>query len=78
MDRDVKRPATNGEHDKNDFYNLDEHVGHMGSKTGKLFYEICTWWNLNGLPCLNQTYHFSFTPIQQGISIVSKQRQSFL
>ena len=42
MDRDVKRPVTNGEHDKNDFYNLDEHVGHMGSKTGKLFYEICT------------------------------------
>jgi hypothetical protein len=26
MDRDVKRPVTNGEHDKNDFYNLDEHV----------------------------------------------------
>jgi hypothetical protein len=40
MDRDVKRPVTNGEHDKNDFYNLDEHVGHMGSKTGKLFYHL--------------------------------------
>ena len=35
MDRDVKRPVTNGEHDKNDFYNLDERVGHIGSKTGK-------------------------------------------
>jgi hypothetical protein len=35
MDRDVKRPVTNGEHDKKYFYNLDERVGHMGSKTGK-------------------------------------------
>jgi hypothetical protein len=36
MDRDVKRPVTNEEHDKNDFfYNLDERVGHIGSKTGK-------------------------------------------
>ena len=34
-DKDVKRPVTNGEHDKNDFYNLDERVGHIGSKTGK-------------------------------------------
>ena len=35
MDRDVKRPVTNGEHDKHDFYNLDERVGRIGSKTGK-------------------------------------------
>jgi hypothetical protein len=35
MDRDAKRPVTNGEHDKNYFYNLDERVGHMESKTGK-------------------------------------------
>ena len=34
-DRDAKRPVTNGEHDKNDFYNLDERVGHIWSKTGK-------------------------------------------
>jgi hypothetical protein len=30
MDRDVKRPVTNGEHDKHDLYNLDERVGHIG------------------------------------------------
>ena len=35
MDRDIKRPVTNGEHDKHDFYNLDERVGHIGSETGK-------------------------------------------
>ena len=34
-DKDVKRPVANGEHDKNDFYNFDERVGHIGSKTGK-------------------------------------------
>jgi hypothetical protein len=28
-DSDVKRPVTNGEHDKNYFYNLDERVGHI-------------------------------------------------
>ena len=33
--KDVKRPVTNREHDKNDVYNLDERVGHIGSKTGK-------------------------------------------
>ena len=35
MDRDIKRPVTNGEHDKHDFYNFDERVGHIGSETGK-------------------------------------------
>ena len=35
MDRDVKRPVSNGEHDTNYFYNFVERVGHMGSKTGK-------------------------------------------
>jgi hypothetical protein len=34
-DKDVKRPVTNREHDKNDLYNVDERVGHIGSKTGK-------------------------------------------
>jgi hypothetical protein len=52
MDRDVKRPVTNGEHDKHDLYNLDERVGHIGSKTGK-------W--VNGLYV---TDFMKFVPVQ--------------
>jgi hypothetical protein len=46
MDRDVKRPVTNGEHDKHDLYNLDERVGHIGSKTGKWDNEM--FWRSQG------------------------------